>query len=202
MLTCTEQLEYFRHWLSYLAHAVINIPYETSASLSMWVSWIWKSQSGKIKQFAQGYGARSWSRLWRKTVQSFSSPWILKSNTCFVIWKKFKKFWATSLRCDFGSMTDPLWLGITFVGGEITKIHATCCLSALGTQPVLIQCWLSPPHPSSFSWTANYRETWGDGHAITRRGWNMSWGQWCSPAGPETRNGQITLRQALETDET
>lgn len=99
--------------------------------------------------------------------------------------------------------TDPLRLGITFVGGKITKkIHATCCLSALGTQPVLIKWWLSPPHPSSFSWTANYRETWGDGHAITRRGWNMSWGQWCSPAGPETRNGQITLRQALKTDKT
>ena len=43
--------------------------------------------------------------------------------------------------------TDPVWLGITFVGAEITKIHASCCLSALGTQPVLIQCWLSPPHP-------------------------------------------------------
>lgn len=84
------------------------------------------------------------------------------------------------------SNTDPLWLGITFVGGKITKIHATCCLSALGTQPVLIKWWFSPPHPSSSSWTANYRETWGDGHAMTRRGWNMSWGQWCSTAGPET----------------
>lgn len=185
-LTCTEQLEYFRHWLSYLAHTVINILYKTSANLSMWVSRIWKSQSRKIKQFAQGCGARSWSRLRAKTVQSSSSPWILKSNT----W-----LWINN--------TDPLRLGITSVGGKITKkTHATFCLSALGTQPVLIKWWSSPPRPSSFSWTANYRQTWGDGHAITRRGWNMSWGQWCLTAGPETRNGQSTPKQALETDET